>query len=204
MSNPNCKTIIVLPTPKTTGTTSVEEAISKRRSIRRYSGESVTIIELSQLLWAGLGITSPHGFRTTPSAGALYPFEIYVVASNVLDLVAGIYKYDAKEHELIKVLDGDKTSELCKASRSQPCVNNAALNIVICGIYERTTKKYGPTSTKYTDTEVGCVYENIHLQAIAINLGTVYIAGFEPSEVRNIINCSEKEEPLCVMPVGKI
>jgi SagB-type dehydrogenase family enzyme len=198
------KITIQLPKPATIGSMSVEETIANRRSSRRYKDESITLAELGQLLWAGHGITSPHGFRTVPSAGALYPLELYVVVSNVSDLTAGVYKYQPKEHRLEQVIDGDKKSELCKTCRMQPCVNSAAANIVICAVYERTTKKYGPSSIKFTDAEVGCVYENMHLQAVALNLGTVYVGGFEPETVREEICCATDEEPVCVMPIGKI
>jgi len=67
---------IKVPEPKHTGTVSIEEALSTRRSVRSYSNKPVSLADLSQMLWAAQGITSKHGFRTAPSAGALYPIEI--------------------------------------------------------------------------------------------------------------------------------
>ncbi|MEA2033399.1 MAG: nitroreductase family protein, partial [Euryarchaeota archaeon] len=84
---------IKLPEPRYESETSVEEALSKRRSIRDYSGENLTLDEVSQLLWAAQGITAPWGGRTAPSAGALYPLELYVVVGDVEGIDKGVYKY---------------------------------------------------------------------------------------------------------------
>ena len=88
--------LIALPTPKTSGTMSVEEAISKRRSMRDYSEQPLTLRELSQILWAAQGITDPgRKLRSAPSAGATYPIEIYIVTgvNGVEGLEPGVYRY---------------------------------------------------------------------------------------------------------------
>ncbi len=97
MSMNNSSGIIRLPAPYYDGNTSVEMALLKRRSIRSYSNEPLSLAEISQLLWAAQGITDSRGYRTAPSAGALYPLEIYIVAGRVKDLSQGIYKY--RPHE---------------------------------------------------------------------------------------------------------
>ena len=76
-------TRIALPTPKPDGATSVEKALRERRSIRDFKRKPLSIAEVSQLLWAAQGITASGGRRTAPSAGALYPLELYLVADNV-------------------------------------------------------------------------------------------------------------------------
>ena len=85
---------MTLPEPRQDGEVSIEEALLKRRSIRQYTGEPLTPQEVSQLLWAGQGITDPRGYRTAPSAGALYPLEIYVVVGDVENLAEGVYRYE--------------------------------------------------------------------------------------------------------------
>ena len=100
MPSPDTREIIRLPEPKHDGTVSVEHALRNRRSVRRFKNEPLTLAELSQLLWAAQGITTPRGFRTAPSAGALFPLELYVAAGNVSDLPAGIYKYSCRDHTL--------------------------------------------------------------------------------------------------------
>jgi len=96
---------IVLPEPRYDSDVSVEEALLKRRSVRNYTDEALTLQEVSQLLWAAQGITDPSGKRTAPSAGALYPLEVYVVVGNVEDVARGVYKYRPQQHELVRGLE---------------------------------------------------------------------------------------------------
>ncbi len=183
---------------------SLEKIIMQRRSIREYKNISLTSQEILKLLFAAQGITNKlRRLRAAPSAGALYPLEIYVVVGNVSDLSAGIYKYKVEKHELEKILDGDKRSEVYKAALSQSCVKNASAVIVICAIYEKTTKKYGERGKQYVHMEVGTVAENIYLQATALNLGTVFVGAFDDDDVAKTLNISKNEIPLCIMPVGK-
>jgi hypothetical protein len=105
-------TRIILPAPVTRGTISVEEALSGRRSVREYSPDLLNLSDISQLLWASQGITGAQGFRTTPSAGALYPLEIYVAAGNVTGLPAGVYRYLPASHALEMVADRDIRTDL--------------------------------------------------------------------------------------------
>lgn len=194
---------IKLPEPKYDSNTSVEQALLKRRSVREYKDTPLTLTEISQLLWAAQGITDPRGFRTAPSAGALYPLELYVVAGNVNDLPNGIYKYRPHEHELAMVVEGDERTELCNAALGQPSVKDAAAVIVFSAVYERTTVKYGEKGIRYVHIEVGHASQNIYLQAVSLNLGTVVIGAFDDEEVKKIINTGDEEQPLYLMPVGK-
>lgn len=198
------KNTITLPTPAHDASCSLEKAINERRSIRSYKETPLTLKQISQLLWAAQGITNGRGFRTAPSAGAKYPIEIYLASGNISNLPAGIYKYAPKEHTLLLINDGDMRNDLCKACVSQPCVKNGACSIIICAVMERVTKKYPARGQEYTFVEVGCVSENIHLQATALNLGTVYVGGFDSSAISKILTSTQEEIPVCVMPVGHI
>lgn len=122
---------IKLPEPKYDSETSIEEALLGRRSIREYKDEPLTLAEVSQFLWAAQGITVHWGGRTAPSAGATYPLEVYVVVGNVNNLSEGIYKYKPHEHELVRVVEGDKRGELCDAALGQRCVKEGAIVIVL-------------------------------------------------------------------------
>ncbi len=194
---------IKLPEPSYTGNLSVEEALSQRRSIRAYSGENLTIAEVSQLLWAAQGITSPGGGRTAPSAGALYPLELYLVVGDVEGIDKGVYRYRPEEHELEKVKDGDTRAELADAALGQACVRDAAIDLVFTAVYERTTGKYRERGIKYVQMEAGHAAQNVYLQAVALDLGTVVIGAFVDGEVKEIMNMQEQETPLYIMPVGR-
>ena len=108
--------MIQLPEPRYDSDVSIEESIVQRRSVRDYTGEPLTLWEVSQLLWAAQGITSPHGWRTAPSAGGTYPLEAYVVVGDVEDLSLGVYRYIPKEHQLVKIVDGDVQEDITDAA----------------------------------------------------------------------------------------
>jgi SagB-type dehydrogenase family enzyme len=194
---------IKLPEPCTTGNTSVEAALSQRRSIRAYSGDNLTIEEVSQLLWSAQGITAPWGGRTAPSAGALYPLELYLVVGDVEGIDKGVYRYRPGAHELEKVKADDVRAELADAALGQECVRDAAIDIVFTAVYERTTRKYGERGIRYAHMEAGHAAQNVYVQAVALDLGTVVIGAFYDREVANIVNVSEHENPLYIMPVGR-
>ena len=195
---------IKLPQPQYDSRSSVESTLLKRKSIRRYTDEPLTLVEISQLLWAAQGVTHHRGFRTAPSAGALYPLVIYIVAGKVTGLAAGIYKFKPNKHVLLKIVEGDKRSELCKAALNQSAVKNAPVVILFFAVYQRITVKYGQRGLRYVFIEVGHSAQNICLQAVSLGLGTVTIGAFNDDKVKKIVNCEADEEPLYIMPVGKL
>ena len=195
---------IILPEPRNSGGISVEEALLERRSIRNYKNEALTLAEISQLLWAAQGITHPGGYRTAPSAGALYPLEIYVVAVNVEGLQAGIYKYRPQGHELKKVAEGDVQAELCAAALDQECIEDGAAVLVFAAVYERTTRKYGERGEQYVHMEVGHAAQNVYLQAVSQGLGTVVVGAFDDGGVEKLLQMQDDERALCIMPVGRL
>jgi|YNPMSStandDraft_1061717.scaffolds.fasta_scaffold05741_5 SagB-type dehydrogenase family enzyme len=196
--------VIKLPEPRKKSNTSLEEALLKRRSIREYKEESLSLEEISQILWAGQGITDPQGLRTAPSAGALYPLEIYLNVSNVNNLKEGIYKYNPQNHELIQIKEGDKKIEIYNSGLQQSAIKNAPLIIIISAVFEKTTSKYGERGIRYVYMEAGHCAQNIYLQATALNLGTVTIGAFDDEKIKQILEFKNNEQPLYLMPIGKI
>lgn len=194
---------VKLPGPVYASKTSVEKALHERRSIRQYRNLPVTLQDLSQLLWAAQGTSGSGGRRTAPSAGALYPLELCVAAGNVAGLSAGIYSYDPHKHELSRVLDSDKRAELSKAALGQSSIKNAAAVLIISAVYERVTDKYGERGIRYVHMEAGHAAENVFLQAVSLELGTVVIGAFHDEEVRTVLHLRGQEQPLYIMPVGK-
>ncbi|NIO49361.1 MAG: SagB/ThcOx family dehydrogenase [Candidatus Aminicenantes bacterium] len=192
--------VIELPTPNLVGNMFLEETLSQRRSRRTFSNVSLALADLSQLLWAAQGITHVSGKRTAPSAGALYPLEIYVVVGSVESLSQGVYHYDPEANSVNKILDGDMRQELLLAAGNQSAVGNAAIDIVITAVYERTTQKYGDRGIRYVVLEAGHVAQNIYLQCESLGFNTVSIGSFNDQEVKNLLNI--EEDPLYIMPVG--
>ena len=195
---------IKLPEPKYDSSTSVEKAMLERRSVREYKDGPLTLGEVSQLLWAAQGITyRGRGFRTAPSAGALYPLEVYVVTGKVDKLGQGVYKYRPQQHELVKVSDENVRNELTAAALGQDCVGESAIVIVFSAVYERTTRKYHERGIRYVHMEAGHAAQNVFLQAVSLNLGMVVVGAFMDEEVKKILNMPDRESPLYILPVGK-
>ena len=195
---------VKLPDPIYNSKISIEETLKNRRSIRQYKNTSISIPQISQLLWAAQGITSPQGFRTAPSAGALYPLEIYLVSGNIQGLASGIYHYSPKEHALELLIKGDKRNALSDAALAQSDVQSGAADIIITAIYARTTNKYGERGERYVHMEAGHAAENICLQVVSLGLGTVTIGAFNDTEVQKLLKLPEGEYPLYIMPIGQI
>jgi SagB-type dehydrogenase family enzyme len=195
---------IRLPAPNAKGATSLEETLLKRRSVRAYSQEPLTIEEVSQLLWAAQGITEgTQGLRTAPSAGALYPLEIYVIAGSISGLAKGIYKYRPQEHGLVKVADSDARRELSRAALEQESVRDAPAVLVFSAVIERTAIKYRTRAARYVYMEAGHAAQNVFLQAAALNLGTVTVGAFYDEDVKKVIGMDARESALYIMPVGR-
>ena len=193
--------IVTLPSPKTKGGIPVELALQNRRSVRKYSKKPLTPVEVSQLLWAASGITSSRDFRTAPSAGATYPIEIYILILNVKDIETGLYQYNYHNHTLIFYKNIQSPKPFVAAGLGQDFISEAAINIILTAEYSRTTMTYGERGLRYVWMEAGHIAENIHLQAESLGLGTVVIGAFYDEEVRKLLDI--REEPLCIMPVGK-
>jgi SagB-type dehydrogenase family enzyme len=164
----------------------------------------LTLVEVSQLLWAAQGINRPGGYRTAPSAGALYPLELYLVSGQVDQLPSGVYRYHPENNSLEQLMLGDFRRELSQAALNQESVQDAPAVILISAIYQRTTGKYGERGIQYVHMEVGSAAENVYLQAVSLNIGTVIIGAFHDDQVKSLLKLDVQEQPLCLLPVGKI
>ncbi|MGL5741445.1 MAG: SagB/ThcOx family dehydrogenase [Legionella sp.] len=200
----NTEVKIKLPTPVYGGSTSIEKALKQCRSVRQYKDEAMTLQQVSQLLWAAQGNTSPKVFRTAPSAGGLYPLEVYLVSGNVRDLPAGIYHYLPAENALTLIVEGDKRAALTSAALNQNSIKHAPMNIVMTGIYGRTVKRYGNGGTQFVHMEIGHAAQNVCLEAVSLGLGTVTIGALDATAYRAILALPSEEISFYIMPVGKI
>lgn len=189
-----------LPAPVVDGKISVEKALAGRRSVRDFGIESLNMSDVSQVLWSAQGITHPNGYRTAPSAGALYPLEIYLVAGNVSGLPPGVYQYCPTQHELLLLRKGDLRASLSEAAFGQTWIQPAPALAVIAGIYDRTARKYGDMAARYVHMEVGHVVQNIYLQCTAQDLATVFVGAFDDKQVRKVLGLPADHAPLGIMP----
>jgi SagB-type dehydrogenase family enzyme len=186
-----------LPPPHLSGGMPLTEALATRRSTRQFAPTPLTPPQTGQLCWAAQGITdAQHGKRTAPSAGALYPIELFLVTA------AGVQHYNPQLHTLEPHLSGDLRPELSRAALSQQTITNAPACFVITAVVERTAVKYGPRAERYCFLEAGHVAQNILLQATALKLGCVPMGAFEDAEVAKVLKLPPDCQPLYLVAVG--
>jgi SagB-type dehydrogenase family enzyme len=195
--------IVRLPPPRFEGPVSVEEALLARRSIRIFARDPLTVDDLSQLLWAAQGVTTAQGYRTAPSAGALFPLELYAVVGHMVGLPAGLYRYRGREHALDPRGHRDLRVELSAAALRQRPVERAPVTFLFTAVYDRVGAKYGRRGVRYVDMEAGHAAQNLCLQAVALDLKSVVIGAFQDAAVREIAQLPADEEPLYLVPVGR-
>lgn len=195
---------VALPPPSVHGNVSVEEALSRRRSVREYAPGPLQLDEVGQLLWAAQGITSESGGRTAPSARAVHPLEVLLVAGNVAGLEPGVYRFQPQGHWLASVRAGDVRDSLAMAARGQDAVRNGSITLVIAADYGQTTSMFGARGAKFVDVEVGHAAQGVCLQATALGLGAVTMGAFSEEAVQEVLGLSPDETPVYVIPVGRM
>lgn len=189
--------VIVLPEPAIEGGVSLSETLAKRRSVRAFSPQALSIEQIGQLLWAAQGITDKGmGLRAAPSAGALYPLELYLVIEQ------GVYHYDPRGHRLQRILVGEKRKDLQKAALGQEVITAAPAVFVITALYRRTAVKYGQRAARYAHLEAGHACQNLLLQATALGLAGVPVGAFNDGGVIDELTLENNHRPLYLVPVG--
>lgn len=193
-----------------------EEALRRvmaaRRSIRSWTDEPLTRADVEALFWAAQGITAPdrptglpgvRGYRTSPSAGATYPLEVYVVAENVEGLDQGVHWYRPLEDAIEAAgPEGSLAAAFGEACNDQPWVTEGAANFVITGVHDRTVDHYGGRGVMYVNLEVGHAAQNMMLMAVARGLGTVAIGAFHGTQISELLELPEDHSPVYVITVG--
>lgn len=186
-----------LPPPRTSGSVSLEEAIAQRRSVRSFADTPVSREQVGQLCWSGQGITDEQrGFRAAPSAGALYPVELYVVTPD------GVGHYEPATHSLEHHMAGDVRAALRQAAFDQAAVGEAPLVFAIAAVFERTARKYGERAERYCMLEAGHVAQNILLQATALKLAGVPVGGYDDARVASVLRLPDNQRVLYLLPLG--
>lgn len=196
--------MIQLPSPRLNGEMSIERSILDRRSIREFSDEPLTADELSSLLWSISGITDPEtGYRATPSAGAIYPLELWVLASRVQGLDPGAYRYVVGDHGLVKATDGDHAAAFSAAAFNQACIAGAAVSIVLAADYAGLRETYGGLAERLAWLEMGHAAQNASLVAVAHGIGAVCIGAMNADAVREFGGLSADVDPVYAISIGR-
>ncbi|MBU0629858.1 MAG: SagB/ThcOx family dehydrogenase [Candidatus Margulisbacteria bacterium] len=191
------KKYIKLPEPKIIGKMPLEEAVFRRRSWRSFHPNDLTLDQISQLLWAGQGITDKSwGFRAAPSSGSLYPLNLYIAKKD------GVFEYVPDGNKLVEISKEDKRGSIVRASLGQQFIGEAPCVIIICGNFRITQAKFGQRSYRYINMEVGHAAENILLQAVALGLGAVPVGAFWDDVIAKLLDLPDTRDPFYLIPVG--
>jgi len=187
---------IDLPSPDLDGRMSLEKAISQRRSIRSFTATQLSMEQIGQLLWAAQGITNERGFRSAPSAGALYPLELYVILPNAM------YHYRPDGHRLELHVSKDMRRAVAEAALGQAALTEAPAVFLFTAVHDRTAVRYGERATRYIHMEVGHAAQNLSLQAVALGLDSVPIGAMNDARVAKALSLPAEHSPMYLLPVG--
>ena len=188
--------VIQLPEPASDGGMSVEAALAKRESVRHFTSVPLTLSLLSQILWAAQGITRNWGGRTAPSAGALYPLELY------LALLDGFFHYIPRNHQLMHISESNFIEDLAAVALGQQCIRESSAVVVIAAVYKRIEQKYGRRGERNVKVEAGHAAQKILLQAVSQGIGAVPVGAFYDEDVRKVLSLPSDHEPLYLIPLG--
>lgn len=194
--------LIALPVPDTQGTMPLETALMKRRSVRAYSDQGLTLSQVGQLVWAAQGITEPNrGLRTAPSAIAMYPLKVYVIVKTAEELAPGVWRYVPASHSLERVRGALSTEETARAL-PQGAMKQAPVVVAITGDLSIIGQRVPDRALEWTAIEVGHVAQNVLLEAVALGLASVPTAGFDPAAVLATLGLAAPEQLFYLLPVG--
>ena len=188
---------VALPDPTTRGARSLEQALRQRRSQRSFRPDPLPQAVVGQLLWAGQGVTAADGKRAAPSAGALYPLELYVVTADA------VLHYVPAGHVVERRAAADLRPQLQAAALDQPAVGAAPAVLVVAAVPDRTRRKYGTWADSFVDREAGHVAQNILLQATVLDLAAVPIGSVDPHRAAAVLGLPPGEHVVYLIPVGR-
>ena len=193
---------VPLPEPAMKGGKPLWDVVQARRSVRRYQDSPLSLLELSQLLWASQGITNHRPnveLRAAPSAGALYPVETYLAVHSAVGLEMGIYHYDIQNHQLEQLRLGDYRAETAAAALDQAIARTAAVVFIWTGVFPRSKWKYKQRTYRYVYLDAGHIAQNVALAAVALGLGSCQIAALYDEEVNALLGVDGEEESVLYM-----
>lgn len=192
------------------GKTSLDEAFSSRRSVRKYTSDPLTQEELSWLLWSTQGVwkTAQDGkiaMRTVPSAGARHPFETYLVINSVDGLERGLYRYLPFDGALVRLADHPGEAAVSAACMGQEFCGKSAVCFLWTVIPYRTEWRYGPVSAKIIALDAGHLCQNLYLAVKEIAGGTCAIGAYDQELSDAVVGVDGRDEfVIYIAPVGKV
>ena len=189
--------VVQLTEPNVTGAMSLEETLAKRRSVRRFTNQTLKWAQIGQLAWAGQGITDrARGLRTAPSAGSIYPIELFFATPE------GLYIYRPAEHSLEQLTDQDVRLALAGRDGTASSIAEAGCDIIVAGSVKKLAERFKDNARNYMLMEAGHIAQNIQLQAVSLGLGAVTVGGIDEQNVRKVCGLARILDPVYVICVG--
>jgi SagB-type dehydrogenase family enzyme len=191
----------------------LRKVIARRRSRRQFTGEPLSLEELSFLLWATQGISQTltqggeivRALRTVPSAGARHPFETYLLVNRIEGLETGLYRYLPLEHRLLLLQLGEHLVQEVHAATYDQYVLDSAVVFIWTTIPYRTEWRYSFISHKVIAQDSGHLCQNLYLASEAVGAGTCAIGAYDQDKIDAILGVDGKEEfTIYIAPVGRI
>ena len=190
---------IPLPSPPRSALASL---IARRRSVRSFASSALSASAVAALLHAAYGILdneraepgSPILRRSVPSAGGLYPLEVYVLCRAIEGLPDGIHHYDVIGHGLQQMMAGDPFPQLESMLYTYSFIEHANVVIALAAHFKRTQKKYGPRGYRYILLEAGHVGQNLCLMAAELGLASLCMGGYIDSSLNALIRLDPLQE----------
>jgi SagB-type dehydrogenase family enzyme len=185
-----------------------EDAIERRRSVREYSGQRMTLEELSRLLYYTGGINTErwgYRLRAAPSAGALYPIEVYPVVHRVEGLEPGLYHYAVENHGLELLRSGNLQGEIVRHGLMQGFLGEANVVLVLTAIFQRLRWKYQERTYRYALLEGGHLGQNVYLAATSMGMGACAVGAFLDDGLNAMLGVDGRQEAVIYMlAVGNV
>ncbi len=166
------------------GASALHSLLKTRQSRRMFKIATLSLAELSYLLWSCEGVRENKGkfsFRTTPSGGARHPLDVYVFARSIGGLKPGLYRYLPLEHSLVLEREGDDSPALDKALMGQ--LLNSACVVFWAAVPYRSEWRYGKAADKLVALDAGHSCQNLYLACEALELGTCAIGKYDQTEL---------------------
>lgn len=188
-----------LPPPSPAGS-GVAAAIAARRSCRMFDGRRLALSDLSDLLFLMGGSPAP-GRRCAPSAGGLYPLDLYLAAGRVEGLEPGVLHHDPLGHALTRLSWADPLPAIRDAVFIPEALDGAAAVILISAVFGRSKIKYGERAYRFALIEAGHAMQNLLLAATERGLGTCPVGGFIDDRLHDLIAVDGVEEAVLYLAI---
>jgi SagB-type dehydrogenase family enzyme len=190
---------------------SLGSVLARRESTRDFSDEALPLADLARLLDGSYGVRGERDdgeewalVRPSPSAGGLYPIELYVATARVEELTDGVYHYDPRTRELELLAAGGFQDEIGALTIGQDMIARANVVVLLAAAFDRTMWKYGQRGYRYVWLDAGHVAQNLYLVATALRLGVVAVGGFIDDEVAEVFRLPEDERPIYLVCAGRV